>query len=213
MAKKALKSNVAENNIPFTGINTDNIQGLYSTLFRAIEIAKLGNYSITVSYDRDYNNAGSDYETIKGLCKGFFENFTENGNIKIEISKPTVVFYNCYKFTDITDRIEKAKEVNVKDEICHSSKALIKAATIKLNLSLSQIDGIYNIAKTIAKLDLSENIEVQHIAEAIHYSYETAEINAEKSIINFDDAIFVKVGMFDNDTLDKAIQYLESLKK
>lgn len=213
MAKKAIKSNFSEINIPFTGINADNITGLFPTLFRAIEIAKLGNHSITVSYDREYINGGTDYETIKCLCKGFFENFTENGDIKIDISKPTTNFYKCENFSNITERIDKAKDVIVEDLICQGSKALLKTAESKLNISVSQVDGIYKIAKTIAKLDSSPNILVQHIAEAIQYARESAEINAEKSIINFDGAIFVKVGMFDNMTLDKAIQYLESLKK
>jgi magnesium chelatase family protein len=50
-----------------------------------------------------------------------------------------------------------------------ASKNLIKNAMKKLNLSARAYDRILKLARTIADLDHKENIEMQHISEAISY--------------------------------------------
>jgi len=57
-------------------------------------------------------------------------------------------------------------------EICVISSAgslLIKKAMEKLQLSARAYDRILKVARTSADLDLSESIQIEHIAEAIHY--------------------------------------------
>lgn len=57
-------------------------------------------------------------------------------------------------------------------EICVISSAgslLIKKAMEKLQLSARAYDRILKVARTSADLDQSENIQIEHIAEAIHY--------------------------------------------
>ena len=51
----------------------------------------------------------------------------------------------------------------------NESKGLIQNAMKKLNLSARAYDRILKLARTIADLDNSENIEIQHISEAITY--------------------------------------------
>jgi magnesium chelatase family protein len=50
-----------------------------------------------------------------------------------------------------------------------ASKNLIQNAMKKLNLSARAYDRILKLARTIADLDHKENIEIQHISEAISY--------------------------------------------
>ena len=49
------------------------------------------------------------------------------------------------------------------------SAGLLKNAVTKFNLSARAYDRLLKLARTIADLDLSENIQVQHIAQAIQY--------------------------------------------
>ncbi|MCQ2209967.1 MAG: YifB family Mg chelatase-like AAA ATPase [Paludibacteraceae bacterium] len=54
-------------------------------------------------------------------------------------------------------------------QLNEEATAKLKAAMLKLNLSARAYDRILKVARTIADLDHSENVETRHISEAINY--------------------------------------------
>lgn len=61
------------------------------------------------------------------------------------------------------------KELDAYCVLDENSKKLIQSAMDKLNLSARAYDRILRVARTIADLDKSENLESRHLAEAIQY--------------------------------------------
>jgi hypothetical protein len=50
-----------------------NLIGLWPNLFRAIEIAITGKYSISIFFEKDYINGFSDYKKLKSFVKDFLK--------------------------------------------------------------------------------------------------------------------------------------------
>ena len=193
-----------------------NIIGLWCNLFRAVEIAKTGGYSVSIHFDQEYKNGFDDYKIIKDFCKGWFDNFVSDGDLKIEIVKP-----HSYErkgkwetLEDISARIEKSLQFQKPElKLCDASESLLKTATQRLDLSLSQVEKIKQVAITIAQMDLSKTIQAQHIDESIQYSfvYNDTGYNAESKSKMFGDMIQIKLGEIDSDTIKSAIEYLNRL--
>jgi magnesium chelatase family protein len=62
-----------------------------------------------------------------------------------------------------------SKQLKVYCKINEAGNQLLKTAMEKLNLSARAYDRILKVARTIADLDNSDNIETRHLAEAINY--------------------------------------------
>ena len=75
-----------------------------------------------------------------------------------------------YKDLDISYNAQMGpKEIEKHCELEEASKNLIKLAMEKLNLSARAYDRILKVARTIADLEGLDNIESDHISEAIQY--------------------------------------------
>ncbi|MGV4414798.1 YifB family Mg chelatase-like AAA ATPase [Chryseobacterium sp. T1] len=61
------------------------------------------------------------------------------------------------------------KDIEAHCQLDETSKALVKHAMEKLNLSARAYDRILKVSRTIADLEQSKNIETHHISEAIQY--------------------------------------------
>ena len=190
-----------------------NLTGLWVNLFRVLEIGKLGNFSVSVYFDKDYTEGFDDYMSIKSFCLGWFENFKEDGDIRVEIEKP--YNYESRKtfesLEDIDKRIIKASGIKRPEIVSNNvSDSLIKTATQRMNLSLSQVETAKNISAVIAQLDLSDTIKIEHTAESLQYVFNCNDValNAENESICFGSKISIKLGNIESDMIQKAIDYL-----
>lgn len=192
------------------------VLGYWFHLNRAIEIAKLGNHSISVHFNEDYENAVSDFNTMKEYYSDWFTNFVkDNADMKIDITKPIpemVVKKSKYeKISEVNKRIEKvfANETPTYN-LSNASQIILKRAMSSLNLSLDQMTKIESVAKTITKLHGKNNVEIEHLAEAIQYQCvnDSEYINVLEPNMNFGNMILITKGFINDKTAEKAIQYL-----
>jgi magnesium chelatase family protein len=81
-------------------------------------------------------------------------------NIQIERYKGLGIYTN----SELTPKLIKKY-----CQLDESSAGILRNAVTKFNLSARAYDRILKLSRTIADLDASENIQVQHIAQAIQY--------------------------------------------
>ncbi len=105
-----------------------------------------------------------------------FENLSSNikpepsEKIRERVNKAREIQTNRYKNMKITCNAHLPS--HLLQEICeitYSAKALLQKAFDNMKLSARGYDKILRIARTIADLDSSEQIDAQHIAEAVQY--------------------------------------------
>lgn len=189
-----------------------NFTYLFVSLFRAIEIAKLGDLSISVVFDTQYQKGGEDYKAIKEFTKGWFDNYKPNGDLRVEMYQPTsyIVKKSGETLETIQQRIDKAKQLPTpQNTLNEPSEHLLKTATNRLNLSINEVNHIVKISQVIAQLNLHNKIEVEDIAEAIHYFMPIEnKITPENNSINFGEMIEFKLGDINSLNANEAIQYL-----
>jgi hypothetical protein len=166
--------------------------GVWPNLSRACEIAKLGNFGITITYQQhgDYPQVSDDYETIKKFYSDV--KFVPDGEIWIEIDRPKDYTRGniSESIFDIHARVEKAKKnlkpVRYEGEACME---LLKNATDRLHFSAKDVDIINEVAEVIAQLDNTDTVHAHHVAEAIQYrikyGFEDKLMIADNSVLYF----------------------------
>jgi magnesium chelatase family protein len=92
------------------------------------------------------------------------EQIKQRVNKAREIQQKRYKKYNIFSNSELTPKLQE--KYCVLNEEC---KLILKTAFDKLGLSARAYGRILKVARTIADLDNSENIEVSHLAEAIQY--------------------------------------------
>ena len=152
-----------------------NLVGLAPNISRAYEIAKFGNHSLKIIIPKDSTLPQADLR----LLNDFYSLPYVDGDADMIVEL-------CYSPDDImnvifnSDRHENLEIINVRitqsgidsltdKSIDEASQSLLKTAIGKLDLSISSVLSILKVAETIARIDNSTRIKIEHVAEAIQY--------------------------------------------
>lgn len=189
------------------------ITGLFYNIFRAIEIAKAGNLSVTIVYD--YENGLSDYNLIKDYCKGWFENWSDNGDIWVEMFAPPSFESILFDTKDIINqRINSANKTTTL-KVSDATQSLLDTAKRRLDISISDFDTICKIALVIASLDNQNETDIAQFAEAIQYKHHSKSefftiAETAQKVLKFG-SIEIKHENTNESDVKEAIVYLTSL--
>ncbi|MCM8538103.1 MAG: YifB family Mg chelatase-like AAA ATPase [Lentisphaeraceae bacterium] len=93
----------------------------------------------------------------------------KSANIRQRVEAARAIQKSRFNSGVITNASMKPQEIQEYCEVDTSGRALLKTAINDLNLSARAYDRILRLARTIADLESSENLQVQHIAEAVQY--------------------------------------------
>lgn len=163
----------------------DNMIGLWPNLYRVLEICIVNNNKLCIYANNDYKQANDDFEEIANYLLLKVDNNApainpysiltssfKDADVILDLRKPTDYLNtaNYYTFSDMKDRVIKARDFNVKNtELNNDGLQLLKLGVSKLNFSFKDIRIIKELAISIAKLDESDNILTEHVAEALMY--------------------------------------------
>lgn len=192
----------------------NNIVGLWHNLFRAIEVAKGLEMSVSVWFNDDYTNAIDDYKLIKNHCRGWFDNFVANGDINVTISKPSKYTQegNFESLNDISARIESYKQHETPSKMSHVAIQMLDAFDYHLCLSLRQINKIRTVAMHLSKMDNCNIVESNHISEAISYvSVDEDLTNADSCHVTFGGINIELSNNLSQDDIKSAVKYLTDM--
>lgn len=155
-----------------------NLVGLYANISRIYEISKVGNHSVTFAFYSDPEDKERNVNTndIKIVSEFFGFNPVKDGEIIADFVRAqwsdilSCMTRKYETLKDIEERIKKAKKFERPDFCTNDAGfSLMGTAYERLNFSLHDVEIIKNISCTIAQMAFSENIKIEHIAEAIHY--------------------------------------------
>lgn len=156
-----------------------NVIGLHCNVGRIYEIHKVGGHSVSFCYysDSEDKERSVNPKDIKMIAEFFGIEPVKDGDIQCEIVRPSF----DYVLASINRKYETMEDINTRIEtalkfplpelstIEDGSYTLLKTAYDRLNLAVYEVELIQCMAQTIARMDYSDRIKVEHIAEAIQY--------------------------------------------
>ncbi len=148
-------------------IKTVQYTGAWVNLQRAYEIALLGGYKIVpMSFEPMFE----DFKAIILPEMGEDILSAEDG-LTVELYPlDRVNGIPVFNLDESKKRVEAAKDFEVVDcEIDQTSEMLLKTAQRRMSLSETTLQKIIVVSKTVAQLDKSDRVRVEHVAEAIHF--------------------------------------------
>lgn len=139
----------------------ENIKG-QENVKRALEVARLGGHTVTL-----VGPDGCGKHTLMSIFQ-----VTPGPDIVVEVFRPSADQLLSMRKDETMEavqaRINKAlKETDL--TLPEAGKQLLKTAYDKLRLSPADLFKCIDIARTIANLDQSKQIKIEHLSEAIYY--------------------------------------------
>ena len=148
-----------------------NVLGGNENLLRTYEICLSGGLKLFIQYDKE-EITERQLKAIQERISDVITDSIDNADVLVEITRPEfsqIINDRIESVENIEKRANKYKITLKEETISAASIQLLKVGYDRLNLQPYDIELIIRIAKVIANMDLSENIEVQHIAEALQY--------------------------------------------
>ena len=139
----------------------ENIKG-NENIKRALEVARLGGHSVTL-----VGPEGCGKRTLMSIFQ-----VTRGLDMVIEVVRPSANELLSPRKGEtmeaVQNRLDKAlKESDLR--LPESGIQLLKNTYDKLEMSPAELFKCIDIARTIANLEQSKQIRIEHLAEAIHY--------------------------------------------
>jgi hypothetical protein len=194
-----------------------NLIGIWPNLSRAYEIARMGNFTLSVIYDKEYKNGQEDYKLIKAFYPEVV--FTRKGDITMEILEPIWErVSNRERGWETLADIEKRVRQGMRNETPvwarnEANEQLKHMAVERLHLSVKDLETINNMATSIAQIEGVKFVQPHHVAEAINYKaidHNHPYVWAEDSTHYFGNGISIS-DWADKYEIEQAIEYLKTM--
>lgn len=176
-------------------------------IYKALLIAKLGNFSLTVYYEKNKFGHMKNYELIKKRIYNWYDKFTYNGILNVIMEDIIPDNYDANYEKIIEDDLNNLKKIfliykcSLEPKIIFTQnlKDLLKGIIKSYGLSLSDIENIKNIAKIIATINNREEVTLDDFIEAFDYTkpYNISEYsNAESNLIVTENNLIININHY-----------------
>lgn len=186
---------------------------LYPDLDHALRIAEFCGFPVCVIVSPDYAGAHEDYQLLKAHYRNVIFTSEFEGSMVVEFFRPN----------------SEVRRLNFKQDVYTHGKELptvftqvaevyIKIGIERLSIGVSTEIHIRKISQGIAQFYGYEQVEVEHVVEALHRTYYYCGLNsiwvcAENAVMRIGSGIRIDVLKPSVEEIEKAISILSELLK